>query len=88
MTKTELARNSIDVNLAYLQAQGWARQAARLGLTLTNAPDAEKAATNLGRDDHYDIREQPETSRAALMRNAVATIAARIMRDWHKWLMG
>ena len=31
MTKTELARNSIDGNLAYLQAQGRARQAARLG---------------------------------------------------------
>jgi hypothetical protein len=31
MTKIELARNSNDGNLAYLQAQGWARQAARLG---------------------------------------------------------
>jgi len=31
MTKTELARNAIDGNLASLQAQEWARQAARLG---------------------------------------------------------
>jgi HAD superfamily hydrolase (TIGR01549 family) len=77
MTELELVRSSIDANLNYLHAQRWALQAARLRQTLTNAPEAEKAAAKRALDDHYDARGQPETSRAVLMHNAVATIAAR-----------
>jgi hypothetical protein len=45
--------------------------------TLEDAPDAEKLAAKRALDDRYDTRGQPETSRAALMQNAIATIAAR-----------
>lgn len=77
MTKLELVRISIDANLAYLHTQRWAFRAAQLRQTLTDAPETEKAAAKRALDDHYDTRGQPETSRAALMRNAIATIAAR-----------
>ena len=45
--------------------------------TLTDAPDAEKVAATRALDDHFDTRDQAETSRARLMRNAIAPIAAR-----------
>jgi HAD superfamily hydrolase (TIGR01549 family) len=77
MTELELVRSGIDANLDYLHAQRWALQAAQLRQTLTKAPDTEKPAATRALDDHYDTRDQPETSRAALMRNAIATIAAR-----------
>lgn len=77
ITELELVRSSIDANLNYLHAQRWALQAARLRQTLTNAPEAEKAAAKRALDDHYDTRGQPETSRAVLMQSAIATIAAR-----------
>ncbi len=77
MTELELVRNGIDANLDYLHTQRWALQAAQLRQTLTKAPETEKAAATRALDAHYDTRDQPETSRAALMRNAIATIAAR-----------
>jgi len=77
MTELELVRSGIDANLDYLHAQRLALQAAQLRKTLTKAPDTEKPAAKRALDDHYDTRGQPETSRAALMRNAIATIAAR-----------
>ncbi len=77
MTELELVRSGIDANLDDLHAQRWAIQAAHLRQTLTKAPDTEKPAAKRALDDHYDTRDQPETSRAALMRNAIATIAAR-----------
>jgi len=77
MTELNLVRNGIDANLDYLHTQRWALQAAQLRQTLTKAPDTEKPAATRALDDHYDTRDQPETSRAALMRNAIATIAAR-----------
>jgi hypothetical protein len=77
MTELDLVRSGIDANLDYLHAQRWALQAAQLRKTLTKAPDTEKPAATRALDDHYDTRDQPETSRAALMRNAIATIAAR-----------
>ncbi len=77
MTELELVRSSIDANLDHLHAQRWAVRAGLLRQILTDAPDAEKAAATRALDDHYDTRDQPETSRAALMRDAIATIAAR-----------
>ena len=77
MTELDLVRNGIDANLDYLHTQRWALQAAQLRQTLTKAPETGKAAATRALDDHYDTRDQPETSRAALMRNAIATIAAR-----------
>ena len=77
MTELELVRNGIDANLDYLHTQRWALQAAQLRQILTDAPDAEKPAATRTLDDHYDTRDQPETSRAALMWDAIATIAAR-----------
>jgi hypothetical protein len=43
----------------------------------TTAPELEKVAAKQALYDHYDIRDQPETSRAALMQNAIATIVGR-----------
>ena len=77
MTELNLVRNGIDANLDYLHTQRWALQAAQLRQTLTKAPKNEKAAATRALDDHYDTRDQPETSRAALMRDAIATMAAR-----------
>ena len=76
MTELELVRSSIDANLDHLHAQWWAVRAGLLRQILTDAPDAEKAAATRALDDHYDTRDQPETSRAALMRDAIVTIAA------------
>lgn len=76
MTELELVRNGIDANLDYLHTQRWALQAAQLRQTLTKVPETEKAAATRALDDHYDTRDQPETSRAALMRDAIVTIAA------------
>jgi len=77
MTELELVRSSIDANLDHLHAQRWAVRAGLLRQILTDAPDAEKPAATRTLDDHYDTRDQPETSRAALMWDAIATIAAR-----------
>lgn len=77
MTKLELLRNGIDTNLDYLHTQRWALEAARLRQILTDAPDVEKVAVKRALNDHYNTRSQPEISRAALMRDAIATIAAR-----------
>lgn len=77
MTELELVRISIDANLAYLHSQRWAVQAGLLRQTFEDAPDVEKAAAKRALDDHYDTRGQPEISRAALIHNAIATIAAR-----------
>ncbi|MEG3167849.1 HAD family hydrolase [Sphingomonas sp. LB3N6] len=77
MTELEPVRISINANLAYLHSQRWAVQAGLLRQALEDAADAEKVAAKRALDDHYDMRDQPETSRAALMRNAIATIAAR-----------
>ena len=77
MTELELVRSSIDANLDHLHAQRWAVRAGLLRQILTDAPDAEKAAATRALHDHYDTRDQLETSRAALVRDAIATIAAR-----------
>ena len=77
MTELELVRSGIDANLAYLHSQRWAVQAGLLRQTLEDAPDVEKGAAKRALDDHYDTRGQPEISRAALIHNAIATIAAR-----------
>ena len=77
MTELELVRSGIDANLDYLHAQRWALQAAQLRQTLTKALETGKAAVTRALDDHYDTRGQPEISRAALIHNAIATIAAR-----------
>jgi len=77
MTELELVRSSIDANLDHLHTQRWAVQAGLFRQTLEDAPDAEKPAAKRALDYHYDTRGQPETSRAALMQNAIATIAAR-----------
>jgi len=60
-----------------LDAQWWAVRAGLLRQILTDAPDAEKVAATRALDDHFDTRDQAEASRARLMRNAIATIAAR-----------
>jgi len=77
MTELELVRSGIDANLDHLHARRWAVRADLLRQNLTDAPDAKKAAAKRALDDHYDTRSQPETSRVALMRDAIATIAAR-----------
>ncbi len=77
MTELELVRSGIDANLDHLHAQWWAVRAGLLRQILTDAPDAEKVAATRALDDHFDTRDQVETSRARLMRNAIATIAAR-----------
>ncbi|MES3154984.1 HAD family hydrolase [Sphingomonas faeni] len=77
MTELELVRSGIDANLDHLHAQWWAVRAGLLRQILTDAPDAEKVAATRALDDHFDTRDQAETSRARLMRNAIATIAAR-----------
>jgi HAD superfamily hydrolase (TIGR01549 family) len=77
MTELELFRSGIDANLDYLHTQRWTLQAAWLRRILTDAPEAKKALTKRALDDHYDTRDQPETSYAALMRNAITTIAGR-----------
>jgi len=77
MTDLELVRSGIDANLDYLHTQRWALEAARLRQILTHASDAGKVAAKRALDDHYDTRGQPETSRATLIRNAIAIIAAR-----------
>jgi HAD superfamily hydrolase (TIGR01549 family) len=77
MTELELVRSGIDANLDYLHAQRWALQTAQLRQILTDALETEKAAAKRALDDHFDTRDQAETSRARLMRSAIATIAAR-----------
>jgi HAD superfamily hydrolase (TIGR01493 family) len=77
MTELELARSSIDANLDHLHIQRWALQTAQLRQILTDASETEKAAAKRALDDHFDTRHQAETSRARLMRSAIATIAAR-----------
>ena len=71
MTELELFRSGIDANLDYLHTQRWALETARLRQTLMDAPDAKKAAAKQALDDHYAIRGEPETSRAALIRSAM-----------------
>jgi HAD superfamily hydrolase (TIGR01549 family) len=77
MTELELVRSGIDENLNYLHSQRWAVQTSLLRQILEDAPNAEKAAAKRALDDHYDTRGEPETSRAALIHNAIAIIAAR-----------
>ena len=76
MTEFELVRSAIDANLDYLHTQRWALQTAQLRQILTDAPDVKKAAAKQALDDHYATRGEPETSRAALIRSAMATVAA------------
>jgi hypothetical protein len=83
MTELELVRSGIDANLNYLHTQRWALQAARLRQAVMDAPEPERAAAKQALDDHYDTRDQTETSRVALMRNAITTIAARKHVDGH-----
>lgn len=77
MTALELLRSGIDANLDDLHTQRWALQVAQLRQILADVPEMEKTAAKRALDDHYDTRDQPETSRAALMRSAIANIAAR-----------
>ena len=77
MTELKRLRSGIDANLDDLHAQQWALEAAHLRQILTDAPESEKAAAKRALNDHYDTRDQPETSRAALMQSAISTIAAR-----------
>jgi len=77
MTELELVRSAIDANLDHLHAQWWAVRAGLLRQIITDAPDAKKVAATRALDDHFDTRDQVETSRARLIRNAIATIAAR-----------
>jgi HAD superfamily hydrolase (TIGR01493 family) len=70
MTELELVRSGINANLEYLHARRWAFRTAQLRQTLIDAPDAGKAAAKRALDDHYDTRDQPETSRHALIRSA------------------
>jgi len=77
MTELELVRSSIDANLDHLHAQRWALEGERLRKIATTAPNLEKVAAKQALYDHYDTRDQPEISRAALMQNAIATIVRR-----------
>ncbi|MEG8058705.1 HAD family hydrolase [Sphingomonas faeni] len=77
MTELELVRRGIDANLDHLHAQRWALEGERLRKIATTAPDLEKVAAKQALYDHYDTRDQPEISRAALMQNAIATIVGR-----------
>ena len=77
MTELELVRSGIDANLDHLHAQRWAVRVSLLRQILTDAPDAEKATAMRALHDHYGTRHQLETSRAALMRDAIAAMAAR-----------
>jgi HAD superfamily hydrolase (TIGR01549 family) len=73
-TDLELVRGSIDANLDYLHGQRWAIQAARLRRAIKDAPDGEKTAAKQALEDHYGTRDQPETSRAALIQSALGQI--------------
>ncbi|MEG8044714.1 hypothetical protein QP164_19435 [Sphingomonas sp. LR59] len=78
MTELELVRSGINANLErHSHAQQWALEAARLRQILADASEPEKATVKQALDNHYNTRDQPETSRAGLMRNATATISAR-----------
>jgi len=77
MTELELLRSGIDANLDHLHAQRWAVRAGLLRQIFRDAPDAQKVAAKCALDDHYDTRGQPETSRVALMRDAIETITTR-----------
>ena len=76
-TEVELVIESIDANLDYLHNQRWAIEAGRLRHAVANAYGAQRAAATQALNDHYDIRDQPEVSRAALIRDAMATAEAR-----------
>ncbi len=77
ITELELVRSGINANLEHIHAQQWALEAARLRQILADASEPEKATVKQALDNHYNTRDQPETSRAGLMRNATATISAR-----------
>jgi HAD superfamily hydrolase (TIGR01549 family) len=76
-TEMELVIESIDANLDYLHNQRWAIEAGRLRHAVANAYGAERAAATQALNDHYDSRDQPEISRAALIQDAMATVEAR-----------
>lgn len=76
-TEEELVRESIDANLPHLHQQRWAIEAGRLRGQIEKVPDAEKAAAKLALSKHYETRDDPETSRAPLVRSAMDQIAAR-----------
>jgi len=76
-TEIELLIESIDANLDYLHGERWAIEAGRLRHAVANAYGAQRAAATQALNDHYDIRDQPEVSRAALIRDAMATVEAR-----------
>ena len=76
-TEAELVRESIDANLADLHGQRWAVEAGRLRHAFANAYGAERAAATQALKDHYETRDPPETSRAALIRDAMAGVEAR-----------
>ncbi len=76
-TEAELVRESIDANLPYLHSQRWAVEAGRLRGAINKAPDGEKAAAERALQEHYDTRDNPESSRDPLVRDAMASIEAR-----------
>ena len=76
-TEMELVIESIDANLDYLHNQRWAIEAGRLRHAVANAYGEQRAAATQALNDHYDTRDQPEISRAALIRDAMATVQAR-----------
>ena len=76
-TEAELVRESIDANLPYLHSQRWAVEAGRLRGEIDKLPDAEKAAAKQALSKHYDLRDNPEASRAPLVERAMDQIAAR-----------
>ena len=76
-TEIELVIESIDANLDYLHNQRWAIEAGRLRHAVANAYGAERAAATQALNNHYAARDQPEISRAALIRDAMATVEER-----------
>lgn len=76
-TEMELLIESIDANLDYLHNQRWAIEAGRLRHAVPNAYGAQRAAAKQALDDHHDTRDQLETSRVALIRDAMAAVEAR-----------
>jgi len=76
-TEAELIRESIDANLADLHAGRWAVEAGRLRHAVANAYGEERMAAMRALDDHYDTRNQPETSRGVLIQEAMVSVEAR-----------
>ena len=71
----DLLIESIDANLDYFHRQRWAIEAGLLRHAAANAYRAERVAATQALNDHYDTRDQPEISRTALIRDAMAVVA-------------